>query len=459
MGVALNWLWQGSVIALVTALVLRVLPRWRANERCGLVSAAYVAVLLLPAVPLLGSVFTTTVSVIPIPAVPPVAMSTVWWTSGMAALVAWTIWAAASGARSAAAMLAVRKAKRESREFPAALEARLPHWRHLQATGRRARLVLSDAVRTAGVLGGGTPIIAVSPRLLDHLSVADVDRVLVHEWAHVQRRDDVGQVGVRVMRAIAGWHPAVWWLERQLHVEREVACDEIAVAVTGCARAYATCLTAVAAMPVTAGVSALAVVSSPGLRQRVMRILADRHASRPRASGFALTARIIAMSALAVTIGRVQLVEALRSTAPLRPVIADPKLAHLLPVAGEALRADSVRPRIVRRPARKQYAASEPTLQSPDVASTAQAADSSGSLLPATAPLTAERIALPGAVVADPPLQAATAVAPAATQAAQVPAWEAAVEAGKAMGAGSEHAAVAAGRFFSRIGKQVAGSF
>ena len=32
------------------------------------------------------------------------------------------------------------------------------------------------------------------------------------------------------MRALAGWHPAVWWLERQLRIEREVACDEIAVA-------------------------------------------------------------------------------------------------------------------------------------------------------------------------------------------------------------------------------------
>ena len=38
---------------------------------------------------------------------------------------------------------------------------------------------------------------------------------------------------------VAGWHPALWWIERRLHLEREIACDEIAVPLTGSAKAYA----------------------------------------------------------------------------------------------------------------------------------------------------------------------------------------------------------------------------
>ena len=83
------------------------------------------------------------------------------------------------------------------------------------------------------MLGFGSPIIALAPRLLTELSAPDLDRVLVHEWAHVQRRDDLAQLVQHIVRAIAGWHPAVWWLERRLDFEREAACDEVAVDVTG----------------------------------------------------------------------------------------------------------------------------------------------------------------------------------------------------------------------------------
>ena len=63
--------------------------------------------------------------------------------------------------------------------------------------------------------------------------------MLIHEWAHVQRRDDLVNILQIVVRIIAGWHPALWWIDHRLHIEREIACDEITVAVTGSPKAYA----------------------------------------------------------------------------------------------------------------------------------------------------------------------------------------------------------------------------
>ena len=50
-------------------------------------------------------------------------------------------------------------------------------------------LLVSNDVQSAAVIGFRRPAIAVSPRLLDRLTDEEIDRVLVHEWAHVERGD------------------------------------------------------------------------------------------------------------------------------------------------------------------------------------------------------------------------------------------------------------------------------
>ena len=89
-------------------------------------------------------------------------------------------------------------------------------------------------------------MIAVAPSLLTTLDAGELDRVLIHEWAHVQRRDDLVHILQIVVRIIAGWHPALWWIDRRLHLEREIACDEMTVAATGSPKSYAACLMKVA---------------------------------------------------------------------------------------------------------------------------------------------------------------------------------------------------------------------
>jgi hypothetical protein len=70
--------------------------------------------------------------------------------------------------------------------------------------------------------------------------------VVAHERAHVLRRDPLIAVLARLNCALYFFHPAAWWLDRQLAIAAEHVCDDAAVKeVTG--RRYAETLLAIAA--------------------------------------------------------------------------------------------------------------------------------------------------------------------------------------------------------------------
>jgi beta-lactamase regulating signal transducer with metallopeptidase domain len=63
--------------------------------------------------------------------------------------------------------------------------------------------------------------------------------VILHEMAHVQRRDCLTQTLASLARAIYWPHPGVWWAAKRLQVEREFACDDRVLAVGTQADGYA----------------------------------------------------------------------------------------------------------------------------------------------------------------------------------------------------------------------------
>ena len=63
--------------------------------------------------------------------------------------------------------------------------------------------------------------------------------VLLHEMAHVVRRDCLTQWLASLACAVYWFHPMVWWIAARLRVERELACDDRVIAAGTDARAYA----------------------------------------------------------------------------------------------------------------------------------------------------------------------------------------------------------------------------
>ena len=63
-----------------------------------------------------------------------------------------------------------------------------------------------------------------------------------HELAHLRRGDDWTNLIQKIVRALFFFHPAVWWIENRLSVEREMACDDAVLAETANPHGYASCL-------------------------------------------------------------------------------------------------------------------------------------------------------------------------------------------------------------------------
>jgi hypothetical protein len=323
-------------------------------------------------------------------------------------------------------------------------------------------VILSGEVRAAAVLGCGTPAIALAPTLVEQLSVTDLDRVLVHEWAHVQRRDDVVQLAQRIVGILIGWHPAAWWLEQQLEFEREAACDEIAVSVTGSARGYATCLAMLAARPESRlrSVGALAAASPSRLRARIVRILAAPcgAAARPwraitvgAGSGLLMCTVIVAdlqLVASAVT-------SAVASTTEYRPT-PEPVVAQQTMASRSTERTDAEpRPLAARRRVSRvneRPATPEPE-RSPRVAETEVVGEpptpAGGSTqLPATALTVDSSVSFIGtARTSERPGEQPRAL------------WTLAADVGVDVGRASQTAGTATAGFFKRFGRKVADAF
>ena len=172
------------------------------------------------------------------------------------------------------------------------------------------RMGLTRAVRYSeslhldapAVAGWIRPVVLLPVSALSGLTAAQLEAVIAHELAHIQRYDafvNLFQVGVETLLF---YHPAVWWLGKRVRVEREHCCDDVAVALCGSPVAYAHALTRMAESK-TAPQLAMAANRSP-LVERIARLLgADMSAETFRganlfASVLCLSVALLAGSAL-----------------------------------------------------------------------------------------------------------------------------------------------------------------
>jgi beta-lactamase regulating signal transducer with metallopeptidase domain len=124
--------------------------------------------------------------------------------------------------------------------------------------------------------------------------------VLVHELAHIARRDCLTQMLAAVACAAYWPHPAVWLVARRLRVEREMACDDCVLSAGASARHYATHLLELAYS--VSGTRAPAVaVAMAGRRQIETRLLAILDAARNRTTP-AVRSRVACAAILAAVL-------------------------------------------------------------------------------------------------------------------------------------------------------------
>jgi hypothetical protein len=109
-----------------------------------------------------------------------------------------------------------------------------------------AAVAESPAAITPVVFGLSRPVIVLPPSWPSWTD-EDLRATVVHEAAHVRRRDTLVAMAARVNRVVFWFHPLAWWLERALASSAEQACDEAVVREWGEERAYADLLVRLAA--------------------------------------------------------------------------------------------------------------------------------------------------------------------------------------------------------------------
>jgi Zn-dependent protease with chaperone function len=103
-------------------------------------------------------------------------------------------------------------------------------------------VAISEHLQVPAAIGFWKRTIVLPQWALRELPPDDLNAILLHEFAHLRRGDDWTNLVQKTVRALFFFHPAVWWIENRLSVEREMACDDAVLAETANPQGYAACL-------------------------------------------------------------------------------------------------------------------------------------------------------------------------------------------------------------------------
>jgi beta-lactamase regulating signal transducer with metallopeptidase domain len=150
---------------------------------------------------------------------------------------------------------------------------------------RPVALGLSDNVRVPTAIGLAKPLVVIPVWVMQKLSPTELNTILLHELAHLRRWDDWTNLAQRILGALLFFHPAVWWIQKRLSLEREMACDDLVLAEAANPRTYAECLVALAENNYFRRGAALAQAAVSQLRHISLRLAQILDKDRPRATG------------------------------------------------------------------------------------------------------------------------------------------------------------------------------
>jgi beta-lactamase regulating signal transducer with metallopeptidase domain len=95
---------------------------------------------------------------------------------------------------------------------------------------RRIILMVSDEIGVPSVMGILWPVVLLPASLLTGIPPEQMRAILAHELAHIRRWDYLVNLAQVVIEAFLFFNPFVWWISRQMRLEREACCDHLAAA-------------------------------------------------------------------------------------------------------------------------------------------------------------------------------------------------------------------------------------
>lgn len=173
---------------------------------------------------------------------------------------------------------------------------------------RRIRVAVSEHILVPGVVGFIRPILLLPVSIVSGVPTDDLKAILAHELSHVRRYDYLVNFCQMVIEAILFFNPAIWWISRQIRIEREACCDNAGIAATGQRIRYAEVLAGWAQRLKESNVKFAAAAigfskpdESGSLLERIRRIVISEHRPRLKVSWYiAAITLLLSLVALAV---------------------------------------------------------------------------------------------------------------------------------------------------------------
>ncbi|NLX59863.1 MAG: M48 family metalloprotease [Phycisphaerae bacterium] len=212
-------------------------------------------------------------------------------------VAAWTVGVLLIGLWRLGGWMQVRRLTRLSAAaVPAHLELVMETLARRLGVSWPVRLVTSAVAGVPTMIGWLRPMILLPVSAAAGLTPEQLEVVLAHELAHIRRHDYLVNLVQVAVETLLFYHPAVWWISARIRSEREHCCDDLAVAVTGSRAAYARALERMASLrrgPVLA-------MSARGgrLLTRVRRILGLRDAEQAGPGGWLAGTVVLAAAVL-----------------------------------------------------------------------------------------------------------------------------------------------------------------
>ncbi|HEX3757721.1 MAG TPA: M56 family metallopeptidase, partial [Kofleriaceae bacterium] len=219
-------------------------------------------------------------------------------------LALWLAGAAALLARIAVGAWRARQIARRGTPADRARDHVHAAWRALGGRGAPPRVVTSTRIDAPIVIGAFAPVVVV-PASSIAWSTERWRVVLVHELAHVRRRDGLANLVVQLACAVHWVDPLAWLAARRLRDEREHAADDAVLRDGARASTYAEHLLEVAATASHGlGAAALAMADAPRFEARVVALLDADRSRRPagRTRSLAVVAATAGIAALAAAV-------------------------------------------------------------------------------------------------------------------------------------------------------------
>ncbi len=91
----------------------------------------------------------------------------------------------------------------------------------------------SALVPVPTAMGWLKPVVLLPVQAMSGLSMAQIDALVAHELAHIKRHDYLVNLFQSAIETLLFYHPAVWLISRRVRHERELCCDDLAIAACG----------------------------------------------------------------------------------------------------------------------------------------------------------------------------------------------------------------------------------